>query len=200
MGNKKIEKIVEGFEDLDQLKIFEGRLEKMNELVFCIWKVSLNLALRISDTLKITTEDAKGYLKKGYYLSKDMKTRKSNRVKLNPNTRTAFERALKLKLEGQNNENIYLFSGVGNRSQNSKQPITRQQVFRVYQEAAEWESLGIKIGTHSARKTWGLQVYKATKDLSKVMHRLNHSSEAMTLKYIGITQRKMDDLVEEFNL
>jgi integrase len=198
--NKQIEKIVEGFEDLNRLKIFENRLEKRNELVFCIWKVSLNLALRISDTLNITTEDAKKYLKKGYYLSKDIKTKKSNRVKLNENTKIAFERALTLKLEGQNNHNIYLFSGIGNRSKNSDKPISRQQVFRVYQEVAEWENLDIKIGTHSARKTWGLQVYKATKDLSKVMHRLNHSSEAITLKYIGITQQKMDDLVEEFNL
>jgi len=32
------------------------------------------------------------------------------------------------------------------------------------------------------------------------MKRLNHSSERMSLEYIGLTQKKMDDTVIEFNL
>lgn len=191
---------VEGFEDLEDLKKFEDLLEEKNELVYLIWKVSLNLALRISDTLKITLEEAGAYLKKGYYLSKDKKTRKINRVKLNENTIKALTRAMELKKLQKNKDNIYLFSSNSNRSKSSLKAVTPVQVFRVYKEIVEWLGLEIHIGTHSARKTWGVQVYNKTRNIALVMERLNHSSEKSTLRYLGISQRKMDQVVEEFNL
>ncbi|GLI57307.1 site-specific integrase [Propionigenium maris DSM 9537] len=195
-----INKTVEGFEDLKMIKAFEKELLKNNELVYLIWKVSLNLALRISDTLAITEKDAQRFIRTGYYLGKDRKTNKSNRVKLNENTKAALIRALELKSTMMNENNPYLFVSRSNRSRNSVKHISRIQVFRVYKEVVDYLNLDIHIATHSARKTWGVQVYQKTKNIALVMERLNHSSERSTLKYLGITQEKMNKIIEEFNL
>lgn len=185
---------------MEDLRKFENELENKNEVVYLIWKVSLNLALRISDTLAITKGEAERYLKEGYYLAKDKKTKKNNKVKLNPNTRTALTRALELKEVHPNRDNPFLFVSGSNRSISSMKPISSVQVFRVYKDIVDWLGLGIHIGTHSARKTWGLQYYELSKDIALVMERLNHSSQSVTMKYLGLTQKRIDKAIEEFNL
>lgn len=200
-GGVMIKKATEGFEKIEDLRLFEEKLLEKNEMIFYVWKVSLNLALRVSDTLRITTEEAKGYLKTGTYHAKDKKTKKINMVKLNENTIKSLKEAIKLRESlNVNEDNKYLFVSGSTRSKNSLNHLSRIQIFRVYKEICDWHSLDINIGTHSARKTWGLQVYNATKDIAIVQQRLNHSSPKETLRYIGNTQKKMNNLVEEFNL
>ena len=59
------------------------------------------------------------------------------------------------------------------------------------------EEVGLDLGTHSMRKTRGYHLYKNTNDLARVMKMLRHSNEAVTLRYIGITQEDVDrDFVE----
>jgi len=195
-----IKKNIEGFDNREDMAKFEELLEKKNEIIYLIWKVSLNLALRISDTLSITETEAKRFLNSGYYLAKDKKTKKNNKVKLNPNTKKALKRALELKETHPNKENPYLFTSNHNRSLSSMNSISSVQVFRVYKEIVDWLDLDIHIGTHSARKTWGIQYYKTTKDIALVMERLNHSSQVVTMKYLGLTQKRIDQAIEEFNL
>jgi site-specific recombinase XerD len=196
-----MKKITEGFENLEDLRKFEDGLKEKNELLFHLWKVQLNLALRISDVLKITIVEAENYLESGVYLSTDKKTGKRNQKAINPNARVALEKAIELRKEVNiTSENPYLFVGQGNRSRNSVKPIDRIRVFRVYQEVVDYHNIKIQIGTHSARKTWGLQAYNKTNNIAIVMKMLNHSSESATLCYLGLTQAKMDEMIIEFNL
>jgi integrase len=59
------------------------------------------------------------------------------------------------------------------------------------------EELGMRLGTHSMRKSRGFHLYKKTNDIARVMKMLRHSSEGVTLRYIGITQDVIDrDFVE----
>jgi integrase len=59
------------------------------------------------------------------------------------------------------------------------------------------EELKLALGTHSMRKTRGYHLYQNTKDIGRVMKMLRHSSEGVTLRYIGITQDDVDkDFVE----
>lgn len=165
-------------------------------MIYQVWKVSLNLALRISDALKITKDEAKEFLKTGSYLSRDKKTGKQNKQKLNKTTIEAFEIALELSKEG----NDFLFTGTGNRSASTMKSISRQQVDRVYKEVANYEGIKIDIGTHTARKSFGAILYRQGVSIEKIMIKLNHSSTQQTLKYIGITQEDLDDLSLEFEL
>jgi integrase len=62
------------------------------------------------------------------------------------------------------------------------------------------EELNLKLGTHSMRKTRGYHLYHKTQDIARVMKMLRHSSEATTLRYIGITQEEIDKDFEELEL
>ncbi|MGL4672781.1 hypothetical protein [Cetobacterium sp.] len=89
--------IVEGFKNEIDLKIFENRLAEINPTCFLIWKVGVNLALRVSDVLKITVDQAENYLLTGTYMAVDKKTGKVNHVKINENTSIALKEALELR-------------------------------------------------------------------------------------------------------
>src|SRR5690606_31071099 len=67
-------------------------------------------------------------------------------------------------------------------------PISRVQAYRILNDAAKRAGLDdLAIGTHTLRKTHGWLLYDNGVDLSRIMTMLNHSSEAMTARYIGIT-------------
>lgn len=57
------------------------------------------------------------------------------------------------------------------------------------------KEVNIALGTHSMRKTRGYHLYQSTKDIARVMKMLRHSSEGVTLRYIGVTQ---DDVDKDF--
>jgi len=55
--------------------------------------------------------------------------------------------------------------------------------------------LGYKdIGTHSFRKLFARTAYEKTKDLELVRALLNHSSLAITQKYLGVSQEKVNEV------
>ena len=56
------------------------------------------------------------------------------------------------------------------------------------------------IGTHTLRKTFGYHLYKKGVALEYIQKMLNHSSPAITLRYIGITQDQLNDIYVELNL
>lgn len=193
--------MVEGFDNKEDLEIFENRLKEKNEVFYLIWKVGVNLALRVSDVLKITVEEAKEYVKTGIYKARDKKTKKHNLVKINNNTLKAFQRALEIRDYSKvSRENKYLFVGQGNRVSNSLTSISRQAVDKYFKKAADDENLKIQIGTHTMRKTWGRLAYKKGYRVEEIMKRLNHSSEGITLIYLGITNKHIDDIVADLEI
>jgi integrase len=193
--------MIEGFHDEQDLKIFENRLKEKHELFYLIWKVGVNLALRVSDVLKITINDCNRFLEKKEYWSIDKKTKKRNAVKLNDNTLQAFKRALELRNNSKvPKENLYLFVAQGNRASNTLSPVSRQAVDKYFKEAVDDENLNINIGTHTMRKTWGRLAYNKGIRLEVIMKRLNHSSQATTLMYLGITDKEIDDVVADLNI
>lgn len=45
------------------------------------------------------------------------------------------------------------------------------------------------------RKTFGYHYYKKTKDVALLMDLFNHSSQSVTLRYIGINQDVMNESI-----
>ena len=193
--------MVEGFSSKQDLEIFENRLKEKNEVFYLVWKVGVNLALRVSDVLKITVEEAREYVKSGVYNARDKKTKKQNLVKMNNVTIQALERALEIRENSKvSKDNIFLFVGQGNRVSNSLTPISRQAVDKYFKKAVDDENLKIEIGTHTMRKTWGRLAYQKGYRLEDIMKRLNHSHGDTTLLYLGITNKYIDDIVADLEI
>ena len=78
-------------------------------------------------------------------------------------------------------------------------PLDRRTVDWILKTAAL--ECGIEnIGTHSMRKTFGYHYYKKYKDVAMLMDLFNHSSPAITLRYIGIRQDQRDKAMSNFDL
>lgn len=73
--------------------------------------------------------------------------------------------------------------------------ITQQHAWRILSNAARICGLNYKIGTHSLRKTFGYMLYQNAVNIELIQRLLNHSSPAITLAYIGITQDDMDEAI-----
>nr|WP_231690017.1 tyrosine-type recombinase/integrase [Cytobacillus solani] len=56
------------------------------------------------------------------------------------------------------------------------------------------------MGTHTLRKTFGYHFYQKYKDVAVLQQIFNHSSPAVTMRYIGINQDIMDEAVDGFSL
>ena len=74
--------------------------------------------------------------------------------------------------------------------------ITRQQVTRILDEAAREVGIKENIGAHSMRKTFGYWHYKYNNDIRMLMEIFNHSSEAVTLRYIGVSNEEKKKSME----
>ncbi|MGL5724474.1 tyrosine-type recombinase/integrase [Cetobacterium sp.] len=166
-----------------QINLFEKELYK--ELKYwCIWKVGYHLMLRISDTLKITKEEAEKYIRTGKYSSYDQKTGKENIKPLSPEALTTFKTALELA-----GDSLYLFPSPVNKNK----PISRVAVFQKYKYTSEWLGFKETVSTHTARKTSATKIYNMTKNVVLVSRLLKHSNIGVTMTYLGISSHEEEE-------
>jgi integrase len=153
-----------------------------------LFKFGLNTGLRISDILPITKNDIYNskHEYREYLIVKEKKTGKPKKIVLNQ----ALREALNTFIAGNGNVGDYLFE--------SKKGghIGRIQAYRMLKESAN--AVGVEnFGTHSMRKTWGYWTYKISKhNIALIMDAFNHSSQNITLRYIGINQDEKDELYD----
>jgi site-specific recombinase XerD len=83
---------------------------------------------------------------------------------------------------------------------NRRKSIIRQQAYNIINYAAKFVGVEEAIGTHTLRKTFGYHVYQRGVDLALLQKMFNHSSQSITLDYIGITQDQMDEVYISMNL
>ena len=153
-----------------------------------LFKFGLNTGLRISDILPLKVEDIfnQHNVFKAYLVIKEKKTGKEKKIKLNDSIRKLLYAYV---MEQHLRPEQYLFY-----SRKQSGHIQRIQAYKVLTEAAK--ACGIEnFGTHSMRKTWGYWTYKASKyNIGLIMETFNHSSPAVTLRYIGVNQDQKDEL------
>jgi integrase len=154
-----------------------------------IWKIGVNMSLRISDLLKIKYEDF-DFKKRSLKLI-DQKTQKPNEVRLNL---TALELINKRRKQYPND--VWLFQNHSRRSSNK--PITRGTVSAIFKEAGD--ILGLSINTHSMRKSRGKAMYDAGIPVQTIAKVLNHTSATHTVAYLGITKESVLSTYDQFEL
>ncbi|NRE80774.1 tyrosine-type recombinase/integrase [Enterococcus faecium] len=145
----------------------------------------INNGLRMSDIIGLKVGDIRG---KSKPIIVERKTGKRKPIFIDN-----LREEILLYTEGKE-ENDWLFP-----SRQQGRHITRDRVYQIYADIAE--KLGRDdIGTHTLRKTFGYHYYKKTRDIATLMFIFNHSSQAITKRYIGITEDEIGASLRGFKL
>ena len=158
-----------------------------------VFRLGINVALRITDLLNIKFSDIDS---NDILRAKEGKTGKVRVIKLNSAAREVIS-----EIKETHPNAIYLFQSNSPRMKDIQKPLTRQSVHTAFIHAREDKDLNFTFSSHSMRKTWGYMQYtNQSQSIGQIMTALNHSSEATTLRYIGITQQSMNNMYEEMSL
>lgn len=154
----------------------EGDIEVLTIII-----VALNTGLRISDVLELTFEELA--LKKLI----EKKTSKFKYLHFNTTSIKAIER-IKKYYKSKNIENYnkgYIFKSF----RDLEKPFPYQTFSYYIQKVRKKLNITYPFHSHSFRKTCARTLYEnSKKNIGLVMILLNHSSEAVTLRYIGIEE------------
>jgi integrase len=144
--------------------------------------LGVHTALRISDLLRLRWEDVYDFrqnrVRKTFALT-EKKTGKAKIVALN-------ERAVRaLTLYAAKAAGPGRFLMENKRTGNA---ISRIQAYRLIRAAAEILQFQCRVSCHSLRKTFGYHAWKSGVSPAVIMEIYNHSSLAVTRRYLGVTQ------------
>jgi integrase len=149
--------------------------------------MGVHTALRICDLRRLTWSDVYDFEHKRFHESvvlTEKKTGKTKSVLLN----SKMIAALTLYLSSAEPNRPLLLSRKG-----VNKAISRQQAHNIISKAGEKLGFAFKVSCHSLRKTFGYIAWKANVSLAVIMKIYNHSSLAVTQRYLGITQDDLDD-------
>ncbi len=160
---------------------------------YAIIILGLNTALRISDILHLPHNAVyKNGSVKEHIVIREQKTGKENRVLLNHEARTVLAKYHKtlLKTKMYQDGNPYLFPS----PKKNDAPLSRFQAYRMIIDAAKAVGIEEHISCHSLRKTFGYHAWKQGREPVVLMAIFNHSSFAVTKRYLCIEQDDKDEV------
>ncbi|MCP3940917.1 MAG: tyrosine-type recombinase/integrase [Desulfobacteraceae bacterium] len=169
----------------------EDDIKKIKQLLiqcprnYLLFVLGINNGIRVGDLLKLRVGDLR-YLKIGQvHQIIEGKTGKKNVIIINKSVRNALDKFMK---ETDCDTRDYLFKSA--KGENS--PITINHVNKLVKQ---WtDSINLKqgnYGSHTLRKTWGYQQrIKFGVGFEVLCKRYNHSSPAVTMRYLGIEDKE----------
>ena len=178
---------VEPIRDKEKIEIVKRILRENGSRDYLLFLMGINSGLRISDILKLKVLNVKD---KKYIELIEQKTSKYKRF---PITKS-FKKELDEFIVGKDNDE-WLFA-----SQRGNKAISRIQAYRIICNACVGAGITTHIGTHTLRKTFGYHFYQENKDVALLQKIFNHSSQQITLRYIGIEQDQIDYSYSNFVL
>lgn len=173
----------------DTAKIAQMKKALANPRDRLLFILGINSGLRISDLLPLNVADLRG---RQSLTLREEKTGKTKTFRFN----AAILGAIDTLIPADASADDYVFQS----RRGTNRPLTRVQAYRIVNAAAVRIGLTDQIGCHTLRKTFGYHAYKAGVDLTLLQAIFNHSSQAVTLRYIGITQDTIDDVYDAINL
>lgn len=155
---------------------------------YVMYMIGIYSGLRIGDILKLRVRDVRGV---DAIAITEQKTGKEKKFPVNGDLKRVISAFVQDKKDYE-----YLIKSTMPGVYNS--PITRQQAYNILHRAGH--QFGVEgLGTHSMRKTFGYHFYKQTGNLGMLMKIFNHSSEYVTLAYIGAAQDDMMSAMKQFS-
>ncbi|WP_020588947.1 tyrosine-type recombinase/integrase [Desulfobacter curvatus] len=165
-----------------------SRLLQSRPRDYLLWVMGINNGLRAKDLVRIKYSQVEGAKSGAVINIIETKTGKNNVLVINK----AVHKALQAYLaEVEPALDDFLF-----KSRKGNGHITSQSVGRMVRSWASAINLKGQYGAHTLRKTWGYQ--------QRTMHgagfeilckRYNHSSPAITMRYLGIEDREVCELL-----
>lgn len=165
-----------------------------NYTIFQVGKATL---LRVSDVLRLKQSDVfddNGEIKRHAFI-KDKKTGKQNTLYLRPvmNDLTDYKNWLVQKNYYQ--QTLWLFPS----TRNPQKHIDERNYYDIMFKTGKLLNIPY-LGTHTMRKTGAYMVYvQSNYNIGLVMKLLKHSSEAVTLAYLGLDQKTTENLLDKIN-
>ena len=197
MNIKTVPQEVEPIKNVKDIKrIKQFLLGKQNKRDYLMFVLGINTGLRVGDLLALRIDDV---LEPGTVTIKrsvpirEQKTGKLREFELNDAARKAI--TLYLETTPKWNTAEFLFQ-----SRKGNGALTTRSAHKIIKTTLR--ELGIKgnFGTHSLRKTFGYHRYSNNVKLETLQKLFNHSSPAVTLRYIGITKEVIMDAYNSVNL
>lgn len=167
---------------------------RRNYTIFQVGKATL---LRVSDVLRLKQADVfddYGAIKQHAFI-KDKKTGKRNTLYLKPVMMDLVMYQQWLKRNGYEGTTEWLFPS----TTRPQKHIDERQFYNVMAKVGDLLDINY-LGTHTMRKTGAYRVYvQSNYNIGLVMKLLNHSSEAMTLAYLGLDQVSREHMLDKIN-
>lgn len=161
-------------------------LLEWNEKYYIMFLIGTLLGLRINEILGLRVCDIKG---KREHTIRQTKTGKEITIAFNPE----LAAALKKYCADRDPQEALIPC-----RDNEYKPLSRRQAWEVIH--TEGERYGLRLGTHSMRKTCAYHYYMQTHDLATLKIWLNHSATRDTLTYIGVTQEQIKRAMLTFKI
>lgn len=174
-------------------KIKQYLYGKENKRDYCIFVVGINVGLRAGDLLSLKIKDiTDGNTIFDTVTIKEQKTGKTRNFALNKNAKEAIQLYISSLADYEFEDYLFKSRKGGHLGVRPLHHIIKTLT----------KDLGIKgnFGTHTLRKTMAYHRYINNVPLETLQKLLNHSSSAITLRYIGITQKVIIDCYNAVNL
>lgn len=191
---------VEPIRDMDKInEIIEYLKENEGPRNYLLFTLGVNSALRISDLLSLQVNDVVNEdwtIKENIYI-REGKTNKEKKYSLSNGAKKAvqyyIDNIYSKKFHGHSNlrQDDYLFAS----QRGPHDPMNRTWAWSLIQRWTEEVDLSGNYGAHSLRKSWGYHALRSfDAPIEMIQAKLNHSSPAVTRRYIGIQAEEISDL------
>lgn len=184
---KGITKTVEPIRRLKDIRAISKLLEESprDHLLFVM---GTNNGLRTGDLLRLKVKDVRFTNPEDSILIIEQKTKKKNVLKIN---KMVFK-SLQTYLEIVNpDDDDYLFA-----SRKGGTALTIPSVNRLIKSWTDQVNLKGRYGAHTLRKTWGyIQRMQFGTPFEVICKRYLHSNPAVTMRYLGIQDKEVDDIL-----
>ena len=178
--------IAEPIKSKKDIKAVEQYLKEHNERDYVIWVLGLNSGLRVSDIVGLNVSDV---VDKTHITIIEKKTQKRKSFYINDK----LKKVLKSFTKNRNLDEPLFIGKQGRR-------LDRKQVYRFLIDACNKIGIKSKVSTHTMRRTFGYHHYQQYKDAVILQKIFNHSSQRITLMYIGVDQDEIDWSYMNFKL
>jgi site-specific recombinase XerD len=193
---KRGSKTVDSIKSKREIQAVKNYLSGKNLRDYTVFVVGINSALRVSDIVKLKGEDIFyeiGELKKEIRLI-EKKTSKQKVFPINQSMKKALLEYFEYIDKPSDDEYIFKSRQGGN------SPLSVKMAWRIFKDIRDNVKLSTHIGTHSMRKTFCFMAWKQGVPIETLMKILNHGSQSVTKRYIGITQEEINDVYLNINL